>query len=147
SELTLTLADACDWEKFDKRANAWERSDPSPRHVSTVFKAQSYDRLPVLKGIARQPYYRGDGELVSTPGYDPVSQRLAVFDSNDFPAIGTSEADARQALANLRALLFEFRFAQPEDEAAALAAILTAATRPSIELAPAFHIKAPSSGS
>lgn len=147
SELTLLLAVACDWERFDKRSGSWERCDPPQRHVNMIYKAQSFDCLPLLKGLARQPYYREDGQLVVTPGYDPVSQRLSVFDATKFPEVAKTEAAAQQSLAELRELLSEFRFADPVDEAAALSAILTAATRPALELAPAFHVKAPSSGS
>lgn len=147
-ELTLILADASDWEKYDKRSNGWERCDPPQRHVNMIYRAQNFERLPLLKGLARQPYYREqDEQLVGVPGYDRVSQRLGVFDAAKFPPVGNSEADARKSLAQLRELVSEFRFADPVDEAAVICAILTAATRPALDLAPAFHVKAPASGS
>ena len=148
SALTLALSDACDWQRYDKRSHAWERCDPLPRHVSLIYKAQSYSRLPPLLGLARQPYYREqDDQLVRTAGYDPVSQRLGLFDATKFPPMETTREEAEKELAQLEELLCEFHFAAPVDKAAALSAIFTAVTRPALGLAPAFHVSAPSSGS
>jgi hypothetical protein len=58
-----------------------------------------------------------------------------------------TRAQAEAALTSIKALLNEFSFATPFDYAAALAAVLTAAARPSLELAPMFHVKAPLPGS
>lgn len=148
SGLTLALAEASDWERFDKRSHAWERCDPLPRHVSLIYRAQSYDRLPPLMGLARQPYYREqDGQLVQVAGYDAASQRLGLFDAAKFPPVEATREAAEAALAKLEDLLCEFHFAGPADKAAALSAIFTAVTRPALGLAPAFHVSAPSSGS
>lgn len=148
SALTLALASDCDWEKYDKRSHGWERCDPPIRHVGMIYKAQGYGRLPTLNGLARQPYYREqDGQLVRTPGYDAVSKRLGIFNPEKFPPIQSTPEAARAALAELEELIGEFHFYQPTDKAAALAAIFTAVTRPSIGLAPAFHVSAPASGS
>lgn len=148
SALTLALSETSDWERYDKRTSGWERCDPPPRHVAMIYKAQSYARLPPLLGLARQPYYREqDGQLIRTSGYDPISQRLGVFDATGFPAIEATRAAAEAALAQLEGLLCEFHFAAPEDKSAAMCAIFTAVTRPSLGLAPAFHVTAPSSGS
>lgn len=145
--LTLALSAAADWERFDARKGAWVRSDPPPRHVSMLYKAQSYARLPKLRGLARQPYYDDAGVLHTAAGYDSQTQRFSTFDAGKFPTPGSSEADAQEALALLQELLREFHFASEVDRAAALAAIFTAVTRPSLGLAPAFHVSAPNSGS
>jgi hypothetical protein len=147
-ELTLALAHACDWYRPDQKRGDWVRCDPPQRHVSMIFKASRYDRLPLLKGLARQPYFRAeDGELVIKAGYDPVSKKLGIFDPAAFPEIGNSLAEAQAGLAAIRELISEFHFATPADEATALAAIMTAAVRQSIELAPAFHVQASAPGS
>jgi len=146
--LTVALCEASDWERFDKRSSGWERCDPPPRHVGMIHKAQNYARLPPLLGLARQPYYREqDGQLVRKAGYEPVSQRLGVFDAEKFPPVEATREAAEAALGQLEDLLCEFHFAAPADKAAALCAIFTAVTRPSLGLAPAFHVTAPSSGS
>lgn len=148
SALTLALSEASDWERYDKRSGQWERCDPPLRHVSMIYKAQTYDRLPPLLGLARQPYYREqDGQLVCTAGYDTSSQRLGIFDAKKFPPVECTREAAEKALRQLEDLLCEFHFAAPADKAASLCAIFTAVTRPALGLAPAFHVTAPSSGS
>ena len=57
------------------------------------------------------------------------------------------EQQAEAALAALNDLLAEFSFASTSDLAAALAAMLTAAVRPSLAHAPMFHVRAPMVGS
>lgn len=144
--LTLALSAASDWERFDGRKQEWVRSDPPPRHVAMLYKAQTYAKLPVLRGLARQPYYDDEGSLHTTAGYDPTSQRIGVFDASKFNQPATSETAAREALTLLEDLLCEFHFASEVDRSAAIAAIFTAVTRPALELAPAFHVAAPTSG-
>lgn len=93
SALTLALSAASDWEKFDGRKNEWVRSDPPLRHVGMLYKAQAYTRLPVLRGLARQPYYDDQGELHTAAGYDPSSQRIGVFDASKFTRPDTSVSE------------------------------------------------------
>lgn len=146
--LTRALAEAADWERWDGQSKGWARCDPSVRMVNMLHRAQSYLALPVLRGLARQPFFREeDGKLVKTAGYDRVSGRFAVFDEAKF-ALGepTPEA-ARTSLGRLEKLLEEFWFPSETDRSAALCAMLTAAVRPSLPLAPAFSITASRSGS
>ena len=146
--LTKVLAACIDFEKFDNRIGKWVRCDPPQRHVNLLSRAESYSHLPVLNGLARQPYFReADGTLVTQPGYDPASKMFGEFDPAEFPLPEPTEVAARQALARLRHLIREFRFNSDYDEATALAAILTAVVRPSLELAPGFHTKAPAMSS
>ena len=71
-----------------------------------------------------------------------------MFDARDFaiPQHPT-RADAEAALAVLMQLLEEFSFTKAADHAAALAAMLTAAVRPSLPTAPMFHVRAHMAGS
>ncbi|HKX77714.1 MAG TPA: DNA-primase RepB domain-containing protein [Novosphingobium sp.] len=148
SELTLAMAAACDWEKYDGRGKAWVRCDPPEKYVRMIFKAENYTHLPELRGFARQPFYRaGCTELVNDTGYDPISKRLGLFDAGKFARPATTIESAREALALLSDLLGEFHFANDVDRAAALSAILTAVIRPALDFAPAFHVTAPSPGS
>ncbi|MES2095363.1 MAG: hypothetical protein V4459_01250 [Pseudomonadota bacterium] len=146
--LTAALADAADWYRFDGRAQASVRTDPPAKNVQTLLRAQQLDHLPALTGLARQPFFREeDGELVKKPGYDKVTGRFAAFDAAQFVIPGPTEEAAREALAVMDSLLDEFRFATPADRSAALCAMLTAAVRPSLPVAPAFNITASTPGS
>lgn len=146
--LTRALADAAIWEKFDGRSAKWVRSDPPPRHVSVLYDANQFHHLPPLSGVARQPYFReSDGELIMQTGYDRISQRYGVFDSQQFSIPDATQENAVKALAALEDLLAEFHFLAPTDKAAALSAIFTAVVRPTLAYAPGFHARAPVMGS
>lgn len=141
--LVRALAGMAIWERFDVRAKDWARIDPPARHSAVLFDASSYPHLPVLNGLTRQPYLRSDGSLVTVAGYDPVTGIFGVFDARQFSVPShPSRIEAETALNVLQGLLEEFSFALENDRAAALAAILTAAIRPSLPLAPMFHAQA-----
>ena len=134
---------AC-FERFDKRSNEWVACDPPDRHCRVLYDSPSYPHLPVLQGLARQPFLRPDGSLVTAAGYDPATQMFGLFNPKEFniPTAPTKE-QADQAFAAIDKLLDEFSFKTWNDRAAAMAAILTAAIRPSLPLAPMFHCCAP----
>jgi len=146
--LVRALAGVATWERFDGRSEDWVRTDPPARHAGVLFDSSSYPHLPVLNGLARQPYLRPDGSLVRAAGYDPETGRFGVFNAKAFsiPEIPTRK-DAEAALEVLNDLLTEFSFAREVDRAAALTAILTASVRASLPLAPMFHARAHMAGS
>lgn len=146
--LVRALAGAAIWERFDARSEDWVRTDPPARHAAVLFDSTGYPHLPVLNGLARQPYLRADGSLMRAAGYDAATGMFGVFDARAFsvPARPT-RAEAAIALEALNDLLAEFSFARDTDLAAALAAMLTAAIRPSLANAPMFHARAHMVGS
>jgi len=146
--LVRALAGAATWERFDGRYKDWTRTDPPARHAAVLFDSTSYHHLPVLSGLARQPYLRPDGSLMTAAGYDPSSGMFGVFDAREFSIPDNpSRADATAALALLQDLLSEFSFRWDADQAAALSALLTASVRPSLAHAPMFHARAHMVGS
>jgi len=146
--LVRSLAGAALWERYDARAQDWVRTDPPARHAAVLFDSTSYQHLPVLSGLARQPYLRPDGSLMTAAGYDAATGMFGVFDARAFAFADTpSRAMAEAALALLQDLLAEFSFAGETDRAAALTAILTAAIRASLPVAPMFHVRAHMVGS
>ena len=78
------LAGAATWEQFDARSEDWVRTDPPARHATVLFDSTSYHHLPVLSGLARQPYLRPDGSLMTAAGYDPATGMFGVFDAREF---------------------------------------------------------------
>ena len=146
--LVRSLAGAALWERYDARAQDWVRTDPPARHAAVLFDSTSYPHLPVLAGLARQPYLRPDGSLMMAAGYDATTGMFGVFDARAFAfADKPTRAMAEAALAQLRDLLAEFSFAGETDRAAALTALLTAAIRASLPVAPMFHVRAHMVGS
>ncbi|MCC2602405.1 DNA-primase RepB domain-containing protein [Sphingopyxis yananensis] len=146
-ELMRILSKAATWEQFNSGKDKWARKDPNGLYVRSLHRSSSFKHLRQVAGLTRQPYFAEDGRLITAAGYDQQTKMLAVFDSADFPTVGTSRDDAERALRVITDLLSEFHFGSETDRAAALAAILTAVVRSSFELAPAFNVTAPASGS
>lgn len=146
--LMRALSSVAVWTRYDERREADVATDPPAKHVACLFDSERYEHLPLLNGLARQPYLRHDGTLATAAGFDPGSGFFGVFDARRFEVPAKPSRDeAEAAMARLRALLGEFAFATPRDEAGALAAVLTAAIRPSLPVAPMFHVNAPTAGS
>lgn len=146
--LTVALASTALWERFDGRVKEWVRIDPPQRVVSVLHDATDYRHLPVLNGIAHQPYLRPDGTLMQKAGYDATTGMYGIFDNKKFliPETPTRQ-DAEKAFALISVLLSEFAFAQDTDRAAAFSALLAATIRPSLTVAPMYHYRAPQIGS
>lgn len=126
--------------------NQWERCDPPANIIQSLRYGQDRLHLRTLTGLSRQPFYGADGRLVAKSGYDEPTGIYADFDEAKYDLGSPTRDDAELQLDYLKWLLREFQFASDADLAAALAAILTAAVRPSLPLAPAFNINAPRSG-
>lgn len=146
--LVHALSRLAHWVRFEKRSDDYQPCDPPSRHVSVLFDAGHYEHLPSLNGLARQPYLDVDGRLIVKSDYDEQSGMYAAFAASRFHIPqNPSREKAMAALSSIRELLSEFAFATPHDEAAALAAILTAVVRPGLKTAPLFHVKASTFGS
>jgi len=142
STLVLALSELAIWEKINSQGN-WVQIDPPNYYAGLLLGSTDYRQLPILRGLARQPYFRENGTVMTAPGYDPSSQTYGVFDPNRFDIPDTpTPADAKAAVSILEELLTEFSFASPSDLAAALSALLTAAIRPALSSAPMFHVRA-----
>lgn len=143
--LATALSASADWLKYVD--GNWKRIDVPPRIIQLLCKSQSYEHLPVLNGIARQPYFASDGELITQAGYNEKTLLFGHFDASEFNILEPTRRKAESCLAELNALLDEFPFEQEADRVAALCAMLTATVRSSLEVAPAFNITATTSGS
>ena len=148
SVLTRHLSKIVIWERFDGRNGNLKRCDPPQKYINLLYDAQHFNHLPVLTGIARQPYFReSDGELITALGYDATSKLYGAFDPGLYNLPEPICEAAEAALELVNALLDEFHFKSPEDRAAAMSAIFTAVVRPTLDRAPAYHVRAPASGS
>lgn len=144
AELTRMI----NWQRLDRRTETWGAVDAPKNVCNALLEATEYRYLPRLLAISHQPHMREDGSIVTTPGYDKATQIFGVFDGSAFQSVqdpGREDADA--ALGRILQLLEEFAFVTREDKAAAVAFILTAAVRPSLETAPAFLVSAHAPGS
>jgi hypothetical protein len=74
--LTRAMAGLAIWQRYDKRSAEWLVSDPPEKHIRVLLDATVYPHLPVLNGIASQPYLRPDGSLMPDAGYDAATGML-----------------------------------------------------------------------
>jgi len=133
---------------FYRKGNggSWERCDPPVSIVAGLRYGQDRLHLRTLAGLSRQPFYGADGGLVSKSGFDEPTGIYSDFDEAEYDFESPTRDAAEQALDYLKWLLREFEFGSDADRSAALSALLTAAVRPSLSLAPAFNLNAPRSG-
>lgn len=130
------------FERPDQR-RGWTPCDPPERYCRILYDAQNYPHLPALRGIAKQPYLRPDGSLVTQLGYDEATGIFGLFDDKEFDIPDApSRKDAEHALEIINNRLEEFCFKTETDHSAALSAILTAVVRPSLSFAPMYHVRA-----
>ena len=146
--LPFLLTGHAAWLRMDARSGDWVPIDAPPRVCAGLFDAPEYHYLPPLNAIARQPFLRPDGSVVSQAGFDPVTATYGAFNARLFRVIeNPDEAEVKAALTRILALMTESSFASEADRSTALAAFLTAAVRPSLEVAPGFHFNAHQPGS
>lgn len=143
--LSAFLASKIDYYRKAK-GSQWERCDPPASIIQSLRYCQDRHHLRTLTGLSRQPFYGADGLLVSTAGYHEGTGTYAAFDEAEYDLGSPTRDDAEHQLDYLKWLLREFQFASDADRAAAIAAILTAAVRAALPLAPAININAPRSG-
>ena len=144
--LYVVLSEMIEWQRQTPKGE-WVTCNPPHHILNALLHTQDRRHLQTLSGIAHQPYFDDKERLVTTSGFNPETGIYACFGADQYAILAPSIEDADHALMMLKAELAEFEFEKPEDLSAALCAILTAAIRPGLPLAPAFNINAASSGS
>lgn len=147
--LPCILTGLASWQRYDSRAESWLPIDAPTKVCSGLFELPDYRHLPPLNAIARQPFLRPDGSLVTVSGYDALTGTFGAFNPRKFNiSVDPTEVELGAAKDLLLGLLDECSFAAESDKAAAVACFLTAAIRPSLPVAPGFlhNAHAPGSG-
>lgn len=144
--LYVVLSEMIEWQRPNPKGD-WVTCNPPHHLLNTLIYTQDRKHLLTLTGIAHQPYFDANEQLVTTPGFNTSTGIYASFGVNEYAISAPTMDEARQCLMMLKAELAEFEFDKPEDLSAALCAMLTAVIRPGLPLAPAFNINAATSGS
>lgn len=124
---------------------------PPPNVLRDILTRPTWPGLPELRGIIETPVLSRDGEVVTTPGYQPQTQ-LWYSPAPDFevPAIPErpTVSDVIAARDLLIEVVFDFPFEGPGSRANALALMLLAFVREFIKGTTPLHlIDATTSGS
>ena len=138
------------FQKFDARRSGGGGYVPAqcPDRLAEMYLCKSNGwTVPELRGVRESPTLRSVGSVLQTPGYDRQTGYL--FEPRTaYPAMADqpTREHAVAALAEVKHVLRDFRFASEADLAAALALILMAVTRPALSTAPMVAIDAPQYG-
>lgn len=147
AKLSVVLSGAAAWLMPSGKTGGPRRVDAPDSYCAKLLQLEQFDELQPLAGLAHQPFLRHDGSLCRDTGYDATTALYGAFTASAFPLRESpTRADAEAALARLDGLLTEFPFAAAYDRSAALAAMITAAVRPSLAVAPMFLVTAPEAG-
>lgn len=141
------LTEAADWEKLD--GDGAEPTHPPEWSVLAVLERGEWPGVSHLDGIVEIPVLRPNGTVLSSPGYDPVTQLLYEPCGLDLEVPERpTQADAIRARDELLDVVSDFPFASDADRAAWLAAVLTPFTRyAGVDTAPLFLVDANTRGS
>lgn len=142
------LSRAAEWTKWNERKKGLVATDP-PRNVAATILARDGEwHFRRLAGVITTPTLRPDGTILSTPGYDEVTQ-LLLLDPPALPAIPDQPTrnNALEALAYLDKLLDEFPFVDAASRSAALSGLITPVVRGAMTVAPLHATTAPVAGS
>lgn len=147
--LRVELSRIVEFRKFDKRSEDWVPTN-CPEWLARALLARRGDwPVPPLAGATEIPPLRADGTLRMEDGYDEATAFLyqsGTIAPSAVP-IGTTQDDARAALARLLDLVSNFPFAGPAHATAWVAMLLSLCARHLFHLCPAFMLGAPKRGS
>lgn len=135
------------FKRYDGRAKAWRPIDPPKAVAEAIMSRSGRWPFPVLKGVVACPTLRADGSLMLAPGFDAASGYYLDHNLKIIVPESPTREEAKAALDSLADLLGGFSFVEPVDYSVALALVLTAVARPSLDTAPLFSITAPVRGS
>lgn len=121
----------------------------APQWAAVRILAKDGDRdLARLDAVVTAPTLRPDGSILAEAGYDAPARVLLMADTPTLPHIpkAPTPAAAAAALATLWRPVHRFPLLGSVDRAVVLAAMLTAAVRPTLPTAPGFGFDAPAAG-
>lgn len=146
AELRPELLRHAHWLKRTEQSG-WVRTEPSSGFAGELMACIDKSAMPKIVAIAKQPFYREDFSLCRTQGYDAQTGIYGDFDPQLFsiPASPTKD-DATAAAVQLQGLFQESGLDSQYDVSAALSAVITAAIRPILPVAPFILLNAKSPG-
>jgi putative DNA primase/helicase len=148
SYLKGRLEGLINFERYDRRKGEYLPGKCPTDLVNFYLEKIGERRLPLLTGTIEAPLMRGDGSILSKPGYDSETGLYLVsdIDWSGIPASPTRE-DALNALEILKKPFSEFPYIDGPSRTIALAHLLTGFQRRQLISAPLFAYAATASRS
>lgn len=136
-----------DGNAAEKPDDDYVRIDPPALYARTLMERREW-RFPVIKAIVKAPTLTSDGRVLQRPGFDEASGLYLDIPSNYFPPVAEHPTidDALTAARFLQQPLRGFPFVSDAAKSVALAAILTALIRGSLQTSPLHAYDAPTAG-
>jgi putative DNA primase/helicase len=146
SAMQLALSEHVDFCRWNAKAKALVREDPSLSLASSILADETGWPFAQIQGLLTTPTLRPDGSVLDRPGFDKATGLYL----KDPPAIGpieTTREAAEHALTVLDGLLDEFPFVGADSRSVALSALITPVVRGMMPTAPMHAFTAPEAGS
>lgn len=139
------------WEKYSAREKRMVPTDAPEAIAKGVLAARNEWPFQEVRAVVRAPIFLPEtGRVIEAEGLDDESGIfVSLAHGGVWPGVPQhpTKSDAAAAVADLWRPFAEFPMIAPVDRGVALAAILTAFTRPALDKAPAFGFTAPVAGS
>ena len=137
AHIKAVLSSHIEWVK-ERKGRKGEPTEcpakPDTDAVAALLERGTYNGIKHLIGLKAAPFFRPDGSVCTTPGYDE-STAMYLSLAEQCPDIPNSPSlkDARAAIAELTEVFADFPHASPADKLVPIAAVLTILARPAIE--------------
>lgn len=137
--LIKILSEKQSWLKYDGREKDNKLID-FPDKAAKMILSEKGCGLPYLRGFVSCPTLREDGSLLEEPGYDEESGLYFNPCGTIFPKVPENPTwdEAKESLKLLKDLIKDFPFEDKVSLSVALAEIMTAVVRRSLDVAPPF---------
>lgn len=128
------LSALCEWQKHDKRSDAWIRCAPPAEIAQIVLDRGAWPGVRRLVGVLESPALRSDGTIIDEPGWD---RRTGYFymPNAEYPSIPDRPTAKQVATARdeLLEVVCDFPFAEDHGRSVWLALVMTPLARPAID--------------
>ncbi|MGI4939846.1 MAG: hypothetical protein ACRYHQ_04650, partial [Janthinobacterium lividum] len=144
-----TYAQIAQWEKYDKRSEAWLPADPSALVAAVHLSRAGAWRVPPVAGVITTPTLRPDGTVLLEPGYDAATRLYYIPDPTlRLPPLieQPTVRDAEIACEFLLDLIDGFPFVSDVSKSVALSMLITPIVRGALSVVPLHAAKASTAG-
>lgn len=136
------------WKGNGKNAELIPLDGPPEKIAKAIIARGEYPKIPIIRGITESPFFRKNGTVCKTHGFDSESGFYLNLSTSvpEIPDNPTRE-QAAEALNILREPFIEFPFVNEQSRIVPISLILSVLARPMLGNVPAFILDASTRGS